>query len=188
MKKGMKTAIALLLLTTGLSAKDAAGVFMNAADFKNNKLAYAVDCNKEVFKVRLHDLLHNTASLTIKAGKEQVNFKKDEVYGYRDCKDRVFRLYQNEAYQIVEGGNIVIYKIQKNLPQEKGFKFETVYYFSAGADSDIILLNIKNLNSVYGSNERFMELLENFKGDLSEYDARHQMFRLNYLFIKSQQL
>jgi len=48
-------------------------------------------------------------------------------------------------------------------------------------------LNVPNLEEAYKNNEKFEDLLDQFAktGDVTAYDQRHRMYRINYLVYKS---
>lgn len=186
MKKKM-TLMALCFLTLTLSscAKGQGGIYMNAADYTHHILSYQASC-KEKFKIHLHDFFGNTASFTISSDGIKRTMQKKAVYGYGDCNDNVYRFYANAVYKIAEAGHIYIYTQERNVTQTKGFIVVNDYFFSTSADGAILRLTTENLANAYVENERFLGLLENFYGDVTAYDARHKMFKINYLYSISQ--
>jgi len=188
MKKRIKialTSVCLLAITLNSYAKGQGGIYMNVTDYRNNTLTYEAGCQQK-FKIHLHDFFGNTSSFTISEEGNKHTLQKKEVYGYRDCNGDIYRFYSNAAYKIVDAGNIYIYTQERNVTQTKGFKVVNDYFFSTSPDGIIFNLSIDNLVNAYKGNEKFLDRLENFNDDVTAYEARHKMFKINYLYLRSQ--
>lgn len=173
--------ITLLCLTADLQGKDAAGIYMNASDYRNNILMYAADCGKEKFNIRYDDFLP-TRFFSIKYEGKKYKMQKNSVYGYRNCNGDTYRFYDDDTYQIAEAGNIYIYTHKRNITQTKGFIVVNDYFFSTTPDGEIVRLSYRNLVNAYKENSSFLDALDNYKGDINAYDERHKMFKINYLY------
>jgi hypothetical protein len=127
------------------------------------------------------------ATITVVNSNKKYTLKKDELYGYKDCNNDVYRFYDNMEYRIAEAGNIYIYVRKENTAENKNNKVVNVYYFSAMADGEILSLTLSNLKKAYKDNESFSDLLDKFfnANDVCEYDEVHNTFKVNYVFSKT---
>ena len=185
----MKTKIllaVLLAMSFGSYAKSQSGIYMNLSDYKNNKLTYEIACSKGE-KIHLHDFFWNMSTISVIDDGKKHTLKKDEIYGYRDCNNEVYRFYQNMEYRIAETGNIFIYGRKENTAENKNNKVVNLYYFSTTADGDILPLTLNNLKQVYKGNDAFQDLLDKFfsSSDVCEYDNAHNTYKVNYVFSKT---
>ena len=163
------------------------GMFMNYADYKDNKLTYEIDCAQERFKIKLHDFFSKSYVDVTSNGKKYTLQKKD-VYGFKDCIGNVYRFFGNEEYHLAETGNITIYSIQRSVPEGKVMKNVNVYFFSAKEDGMIQELTIANLKLAFPTNHKFHDMLdETFKNveEVSQYDSFHKMYKVNHLYQMS---
>ena len=190
----MKTTLQIIITTAMILsacfyAKGQSGIYMNLPDYKNNKLSYESDCNTEKSKIRLHDFFYNAPTITVIQGSKKYIFKKNNVYGFRDCDKEVYRFFKNEAFRIAEAGDIYvyIYTQTQNITQSKGYKVVNVYYFSVTLDGNIIPLNMNNLKNAYRDNDKFLDMLDTHFGAsaVNEYDQIHKAYKINYLYKKS---
>ena len=183
MRNKMKTIITVLLITTlSTYAKSQSGIYMNLADFKNNKLTYENNCvNGKA--IHIHDFFWNMPKIKVKHDGKKITFRKSELYGYRDCNSDVYRFFHNTEYRIAEAGNIYIYVQEKNITQNKGYKVVNSYYFSTTPDGTILPLTFGNLENAFASNEKFISLLyQYFKSEVVHaYDKSHNTFKVNYV-------
>ncbi len=159
------------------------GIYLSAADYKAHKLTYKINCNNEKHTINLYDYWRKPSITVIHNGKKHVH-KKNDIFGFKDCNDAVYRFFKDEEYQIVETGNIIIYTIERRSIAGEGFKKITDYYFSKYSESKILQLNLKNLKSVYSENKKFCTLLDvSFKKDnIHLYNKKHKKYEVNYLF------
>ena len=190
----MKTTLQIIIttamiLSAGYYAKGQSGIYMNLPDYKNNKLAYESDCNTEKSKIRLHDFFYNAPTVTVIHGGKKYVLNKNEVYGFRDCDNEVYRFFKNEVYRLAEAGEIYIYIYTQtqNITQTKGYKVVNVYYFSVTVDGNVVPLNMGNLKNAYRNNDKFLDMLDTHFGnsEVSEYDPIHKTYKINYLYKKS---
>ena len=187
MKTKMKILLtALLVLSMNSYAKSQGGIYKTLSDFRDNKLSYETGCNKNG-KIHLHDFFWNMATIQVVDEGKKYTLKKDELYGYRDCNDDVYRFYKNMEYRIAEAGNVYIYVQKENTAQNKNNKVVNVYYFSTKADGEILPLTLSNLKKAYKDNDSFSDLLDKFfnANDVCEYDEVHNTFKVNYVFSKT---
>lgn len=178
----------LLSLTCSVSSfgRKTGGVYMNAADYKNNKLSYS-DFEHGKSRIYIHDFFWSMPTVKVLSEGKKYTYRKSELYGFRDRNNYVYRFYNNTEYRIVEAGNIYIYAQQENIAQSKGYKVVNVYYFSTTADGSILRLTVNNLKSVYHDNDKFCDLLDQYFGadDVNTYDTKHHTFKVNYVYSKT---
>ena len=164
-----------------------AGLYMNARDYRENKLTYGFDCKTKGSKIQLHDVLGNNPNVTVLNEGRKYEHKKNEVFGFRDCDGRVYRFANNAPYMLVDSGNIFIYTRQEPVSGGKGFRMATNYYFSTSADAALTPLSVAALQKAFARNDRFLEMLnglsENF--DVRSYDHTRNMYSINTLFLRS---
>src|ERR1035437_2356215 len=94
---------AIMILSTGFYAKSQSGIYMNLSDYKNNKLTYEMECAKQKHNqnIHLHDFFGHMPTITVNYDGKKYTLKKNEVYGFRDCDNEVYRFFRNEVYHIV---------------------------------------------------------------------------------------
>lgn len=179
----VQIAISLLFLAPLVYAKGPSGIYMNTSDYKNNKISYGANGNA---KIRLHDFFGNSPILTVANNGEKHRLKKEDVYGYCDKKGNVYRFYANEPYKIIETSGIYVYSQERTITQSKGFKVTYDYFFSLAPDGKIFRLTEQNLKAEFSGDEKFLDQLEAYDGDLAAYNSIHKMFAVNYLYAKLQ--
>lgn len=187
MKTKMKILLtALLVVSFGSYAKSQGGIYMNLSDYEHNKLTYETACAKGG-KIHLHDFFWNMATITVADNGKKHTLKKDELYGYKDCNNEVFRFYNNMEYRIAEAGYIYIYVQKENTAQNKDNKVVNVYYFSTKPDGEIYSLTLNNLKKAYKDNDSFSDLIDKFfnANDVCAYDEGHNTFKVNYVYSKT---
>jgi hypothetical protein len=94
---------------------------------------------------------------------------------------RNYRVVGTDRYQILEARAIYIYTL--DVLVRKGAS-EKTYFFSVGANGDVVPLTLLNLKNAFPDNHAFHDLLDmSFKhdSDLTKYDAFHKMFKINRL-------
>ena len=180
--------LTLLLLIGSFSGYGRSnGIYKSYSDYKNDKLTYESGCTKGKTKIRVHDFFWNMPTIKVVYDGQKYAYKKVDLYGYKDCKNEVYRFYNNTEYRIAEAGNIYIYVQQNNVPEGKGYKLVNTYYFSTAPDNEIMPLTYYNLRTAYHSNDQFLDLLDQFfsNGDVSKYDDLHKTFKVNYVYSKT---
>jgi hypothetical protein len=183
----MKILLAILLTISCLpNAKAQSGVYMSFGDYNHHNLSYTAECT-EGKHIYMRDFFRDSPALIVKKDGKKYTLKKNDLYGYRDCDSISYRFYKNKAYRILEPGNLYIYQLETNLTQGKNFHKVLHYFFSVSPESEIMALNVPNLEEAYKNNEKFEDLLDQFAktGDVTAYDQRHRMYRINYLVYKS---
>lgn len=187
MLRKMKILVTVLVgLSLSSFARSQSGVYKSADDFKNNRLTYEDNgANKK--HLRVHDFFWSMPGITVVHNGSKINLRKSDLYGYRDDKNNVFRFYRNAAYRIVDSGKIFVYVQEKNIPLSKGFKVVNAYYFSDGPGAEVLPLTIADVAAVFAANSRFVAvLLHSYTSEsVKEYDAEHNMFRINLDYLKT---
>jgi hypothetical protein len=100
---------------------------------------------------------------------------------------RSYRVVGNVRYEILEAKAIYIYSA--DVLVRKGAA-EKAFFFSDGANGEILPLTILNLKTAFPDNHRFHDALDmTFKSDseLTKYDAFHRMYRVNRLWLASKE-
>jgi hypothetical protein len=187
MKTHYKTITTVLLISTFLGAKaQTSGVYMSAADFESGKLAYAIDCKTEKHKIKLNEFLGKDY-ITIVHDKRPHNLKKSEIFGYRDCNDKVYKLAIDKHYEVMNAQErILLYVIE--LPGSKNQKARMNYYFSISAAGEVKGLTLTNLKNAFPDNHKFHDALDTeFKADadLVQFDSYHKVYKVNRIYSNS---
>ena len=117
-------------------------------------------------------------------------FSKRKVYGYRNCQNKTYRFYNNEAYLLIDTAGFYIY--YQYRPEEsvkgKGLIKKDEYFFSKNANADLQLLTIDNLKNAFPENHRFHYAMDaSFRSDkdLIAYDSFTKTYKVKYLFNQS---
>jgi hypothetical protein len=165
----------------------ASGVYLNAQDFWNKKLALEINCATEKHKINTHEFIAEPYIDVTHAGIKHRMYK-DSIFGYRDCEGRDFRFHAKKEYQILENGNITIYEIHIPQPEGKGSKLVSQYFFSTKIDGAIKELTILNLKNAFPNNHKLHDMIDaEFKSEaeVSQYDSFHKMYKINHLLKMS---
>lgn len=176
----------MLLSATSYAQVDKSGIYLNLVDYQKQKLTYEINCNNEKHKIKLNEFFNKPYITVVHDGKKYTHQKKD-IYGFRDCNNKVYRFFGNDEYQLEESSGIVIYSKTRNETQNKGFTVVKDYYFSSSPGGEIGRLTIGNIKRAFPDNHKFHDMLDvNFKnGDASLYDDFHKMFKVNHLLQMS---
>lgn len=197
----MKTTL-LSLLIVGLSSigsifgqasatlSNKSGLYLTANDFTNGKLTYEINCKTEKHKIKNSDFL-NTKTIKVQHHDTTTKLLKSEIWGFRLCNGKNYRIFLDKEYEIVENIAITIYLIKEKSParpKSKTSVIKTRYYFSEDAGSPLKELTLKNVETSFVNDKKFHDLVDlNFKtdSDLLIYDDYYGMFRLNHEYIES---
>jgi hypothetical protein len=164
------------------------GIYLSVKDFQNNKIMEEADCLNDKEKFERHDFFSRT-SFVVKKNGMKLTFKKNDIYAYRDCKNKVWRFYNDKEYEIKEKRDIYIYALKKVVINGGTIERDAVYYFSKGPIGEIKELNKDNIKVVYPNNQSFHHMLDtaevnSYKASYS-YDFEHKMYKVNYLLLQS---
>lgn len=176
----------MLLSAAGFAQVDKSGIYLNVADYRNQKLTYEIDCRNDKHKIRLNEFF-NKPYITVVHDRKKYTHQKKDIYGFRDCDNNLYRFFGNDEYKVEESKEIIIYSKNRNETQSKGFTVVKDYYFSQSPNAEIRRITIGNLKIAFPNNHKFHDMLdENFKnGDASMYDDFHKMFKVNHLLEMS---
>lgn len=183
----MKKVLIVLILAASIGVKaQTSGVYLTAADFESGKLAYAIDCSKEKHKIKLNEFLGRDY-ITVIHDNQPHNLKKEEIFGYKNCNDVIYRLSVDKHYQVLNPKEkILLYKIEF-LPS-KNQNSTTSYFFSNTATGEVKELTLTNLKNAFSENHRFHDALDaEFKSNenLARYDSFHKVYKINRLYASS---
>lgn len=182
MKKAVVTLLLLLApVLVGMSQSVISGVYMSYEDFLSGKLEYAINCSEESHKIRSQGDWNRDRFKVVHRGTKFIH-DRSEVFGYRDCAGKDWRLYGKDDYQIAEKRSIIIYRryAVSNSDPETG-KIRPSYYFSVD-NGDLLKLTKANLKKTFPDNHHFHDKLdETFSGGepVSAYDNFHKMYKVN---------
>ncbi len=165
------------------------GLYSTYADFKSGRLTYPLDCSSNKDKLKLNELFGSSRGYALVNG-EKHYFSKNHVYGYRDCKNRTYRFYNNSIYEVVDTAGFFIYYTFKTEhgPGGKGTIKNDVYFFSATGDDALQSLTVDNLKKAFPEKHRFhydLDAVCRTDKDLTEYDSSLKTYRVKYLFSQS---
>jgi hypothetical protein len=128
--------------------------------------------------------------------KSQGSLKKiprDSVFCKKTAESKIYRLANDENYQLIDSSKIFIYLLEKTVyvPVRKLYttRFDTKtvhkYYFSCSKTSPIQLLTLQNLRLAMLQNKSFdEELIARFPSDQSLLKQNEQgQFKINQYLI-----
>lgn len=184
--------IDVILLSTFLIASlstisaqcDSSGVYLSASDFKAHKLALASACLHKRNYVRFHERVF----VTVLFNGQRYKYKKQDVFGFKDCSGKDYRIYIDEKYLVLSRENIFLYEITQDVGFGDMVLYETTYFFSETLDSPIYPLTVRYLDWVYKKNFEFVKVIHlSFRKDenLSEYDPKTKQYKLISLYRQS---
>jgi hypothetical protein len=183
---------AIILVNIGFTLPDAsptAGLYLTLNDFVKHKLTYEMDCSNSDDKLKVNRLFESSRGYVIYKG-EKHEFEKSKIFGYRSCSNKIYRFYNNDAYQIMDTAEFYIYYQYKSEEQTKGKSLvkTELFYFSRTGNDGIQPLSIDHLKMAFPGNARFHYALDAyFKSDkdLIEYDPFQKTYKIKYLYNES---
>lgn len=181
-----------VLLFSGVGTAQAgppktSGVYLTADDYKNGRLSFGGDCGSGTHKLELHHYF-NKPYIDVTHGTEKHRYAKSDLFGYRACDGRDYRFASKLEFQILEPKELYIYVLETRVPVGRAFRTVPAYYFSLGADGQLLPLKLENLKQAFPDNRRFHDSLDATFGagqPPPEYDEFHKMFKVNRLLIAS---
>ena len=166
------------------------GIYLTANDFSTGKLTYEINCLSEKHKISTSDFF---GSKTVKVTHRDSTIKlsKSEIWGFRLCDGKEYRVFLDNEYEIMDKGAITVYQItekSRTSPKSNQSISKTRYFFSEDANSPLKELTLKNVETSFASNKKFHDLIDlHFKSDaeLLIYDDYYKMLRLNHIYTES---
>jgi hypothetical protein len=184
-------AIAVITLISSVSLyAQKSGVFRTYSDYSIGKMEYGIDCATEKHKIILNDFLGKDFITVVHEGK-RYDLKKNEIWGYQMCDEKVIRFQGKEHFQLQDKGVLWIYiqqNVQSGNPKTGSSKSITTYYYSKSGDTEIKELSLLNIKATYPDNHMLHDAIDTqFKSDasLNEYDQFHKNYKINH-FLESQ--
>ncbi len=183
----LKIVSLLLVLKTTICVaqkNNSTGVFLNADDFRSNKITYTKVIG-EKYRFQSNNLF-NTSFIRITIGDSVYKLKKDYLFGFRTKWNVCYRLFKNEEYEIINPCETILIYRKTVLA---GYKTNQVtkYFFSLSADADIYPLTKYNLKLATIGDSLFHDQLDkSFRNDedLLEFDAFYKIYKLNKIKLK----
>jgi hypothetical protein len=186
--------VSLLFLFTTQSTGEilpaqSGGVYATYDDFLHHKLLYEINCNSAKGRLRLNEFF-NSPKAYIRINGEKYVFKKNDVYGYLNCRNESYRFFKNEGYRIIDTAGFFLYYQYKTeqAVKGKGAVKTDICYFSTKGDNTILPLTIDNLKKSFPDNHRFhyaIEVMFKSDKDLLAYDNNLKMYKLKYIYHQS---
>lgn len=186
----MKNLVRILAVATlmangffGIAQTVTSGVYMTYEDYMNGEMEYAINCSEESHKIRPHGKLGSDKFEVVHRG-EKFTHDRSEIFGYRDCDGKDWRLYGDSEYQIAETRSLIIYKqfdVKNSDPITGAIK--PSYYFSVN-NGDLAELTLMNLKETFPQEHDFHDKLDQaYSGDedIASYDNYHKMYKVNRL-------
>lgn len=166
------------------------GLYLSATDFSTGKLSYEINCLTEKHKIRTSDFF-STKTVTVTHRDSTIKLSKSEIWGFRLCNSKEYRVFQDKEYDIMDKAAIPVYQItekSRTSPKSNQSVSKTRYFFSEDASSPLKELTLKNVETSFVSNKKFHDLIDlHFKSDadLLIYDDYYKMLRLNHIYTES---
>jgi len=191
----MRTLLAVLILVCFLNSANGiaqtttvtSGIFLTSKEYKRNRLIEEEDCKNPEQIFKRNDLFSRQEFVVIKKGRKLTFLKKD-IYAYRDCENRVWRFYNDKAYQIMESRALYIYNVKRTVLDGAIIDKNPLYYFSRGSDGEIMELNLENIKKTFPDNFVFLNMVTiELSADkaMEEFDAEHKMYKINFIYKQS---
>ena len=172
--------------------KDAisSGIYLSVHDYDNNQLSYEIDCSSEKHKIRPNTHKKGGAFRVVH-NKQKIDLRKEDVYGYRDCKGKDFRFENNVSYEIVYADQLILYSnyVDDGEDEHGNRRQKKMYHFSKNSSSKIIPLNLENLKNAYPDNHKFHDFLDTNlnTGSIVAYDDFHDTYKVNRYLLLSRE-
>ena len=181
--------IMLLIISCNLfSQKERVrGIYITSDDFVKGNLSFDNNCNIKNTRIRLNDFF-SKKYITVKKGDSSLTLLKNDIFGYINCRNEVFRFKGKiELFLLNAGEQILIYKHIVSKPPT-GRTNVTNYYFRLGVYSPVQKHTISNLKNIFPANSIFKNFIDkNFRynTDLAEFDKVNKMYKVNLLLSES---
>jgi hypothetical protein len=180
----------ILILTSFISISFTAysqqGVYLNASDFRDSKLAHATDCSVKKSNIKLNSLL-DKPYVTVTQNGQSIRLNKAEIFGYKDCDGNTYRFVGKRRYTILNPNEeILLYRFQ--IAGSKNQRAQTLYKFSKLRDQQTYDLTIDNLKRTFADNPKFHDQLTavfNSDNELTKYDSFYKIYRVNRVYQNS---
>lgn len=161
---------------------DQDGLYINQADFENNKLSYTSTSGEKI-KITFNEFL-DKPFITVKQNGEKTTIFKDDIFAYQH-NGNVVRTWNFVSYSFLEKGPVWIYYRNEYISNKgKGLRREKNYYYSVTGSGEILPLTIRNLKKSFPDRHMFHNFLDaQFQrdADLSFYDSYEKKFRINHI-------
>ena len=132
----------------------------------------------------MHDAFYKP-TVKIIIGDSTHTLNKDEIFGYRDNENMIFRFYEKHIYKLLNPNEKILLYSRTLLGGYKNSATITKYYFSAGANAGILPLTKWDIKNAFSNDSAFRELLDMYfhtDSDLLKYDSFAKMYKLNRVF------
>ncbi|MBL0744179.1 hypothetical protein [Chryseolinea lacunae] len=119
---------------------------------------------------------------------QKYRYKKQDVFGFKDCSGNDYRIYLNEKYHVLSRENIFLYEVTEDVGFSEMVVYETSYFFSEKLDSRIYPLTKRYLDWVYRKNFEFVRRMHVSFGkdeDLANYEEKTKQYKLISLYRQS---
>ena len=190
----MKWSISIMVFSmvsfslSSFAQTDSSGIYLSSQDFKNNRIAYAINCKTESHKIKLNDFFGKPYITVIHFDSSYKLFKK-EIFGFKTCDGQVVRfLGKKELVLLNPLESILIYRNEVTHPA-KGKTNVTNYYFSKDAISKVEKLTIKNVKKAFPGNQLFHQKIDSlfkYNTELAQYDDINKTYKLNWVLLNSE--
>ena len=175
--------IALMLISINTSAQTVIGLYKTQNDFVTNKISYQIDGSSTENSIKVDNIFFQT-KVVVKENGKKITFPKKDVFGYIMSNKKVYRFFNEDAYEILDITGFYLYK-RNYQTNGKGAQRITNYYFSKDGADALQLLTKKNLETQFASNTKFIvELESSFHSDaeLMDYVSSLKCFKLKYIY------
>ncbi|MGB5929096.1 MAG: hypothetical protein WBH03_13040 [Cyclobacteriaceae bacterium] len=163
------------------------GIYMTYRDYSNQEMKYAINCDNESHKIRPHGTWRGDKFVVDHDG-ERFSYERSEIFGYKDCYGKDWRVFGDYEYLIKEAKSLIIYERYKheNVTIDDDPILPT-YHFSIG-NGDIQELTLMNLKKAFPEEHAFHDKLdETFTGGrvAASYDKYHKTYKVNRVFANT---
>ena len=179
----------LIIIAQNLNAqsiKSVDGIFLTEQDYKSDKPSVCLDTKD---RIQLNEFFAGKY-VTVRCQGQITKLSKNDIYGYR-LQSENFRLFNNEAYKIIDTSGFQLYSRKKLSIKGKGYSHVTKYFYSVGTQKPILNLTIENLLGSFPDQTNFRYSIQNsfYKdGDLMAYDKQAGQYKIKYLYFQHRQL
>ena len=160
------------------------GIYSTAEDFEHDKFSFSYSCDSGKVKIRFNEFTDKP--ILIISRDKNYPFSKSEIFGLRDCAQRIFRIYKNEAYQLINQEAIWLYR-QERL-RNKSTEREQFHFFTSSVGGPLLPLTVAALKTAFSSNVAFLDLVNKYiheDEDLVKFDPLQKKFKVIQLFNQS---
>ncbi len=163
-----------LLAQSYINANDSAGIYLTYKDFEIGKLVNGFKPYQKNYTLWPKGFFKNK-DVELKTPDTTTMHKRSDIWGYKDHKGRLIRVFNNKHYKILCDKGLIIYIIYSPV--------RSSYHFSKTLNDPIYRLSNNNLAVVFADNpDLLLRIISVKKKHWLVWDDKQESFLINELY------